>query len=323
MLKIGRDGCPPDSGSHYRLCFALKFVGARTDDSLIRDGIDGNSLLRQAKEELTPTPGAATVEPNSELIQIVIQILMADRSLVSSDQPTFKQGDHSVNARQQLRRSFLFAGSSYIGTNPGGHSGLEQSGAEVCMDDSWTAGVLLGQQSRVRAVLQQFYEQKGLTLHSWNSRGRVNITPASPHRTAHSSRLRYWSNLTIFPSHSVPDEVVITTTFGTSQGPAQPLMVNWTRFSSPRFRHSLFSHSTGTSGSPRSTLPQQQPRQIVICPTTRRLVFSGQSLSSFTVLHPFFLLKPLNPICRRVRLHQTVPEICQTTKRKRQSKFPR
>jgi hypothetical protein len=33
----------------------------------------------------------------------------------------------------------------------------------------------------------------------------------------------------------VPYEVVITTTFGTSQGPTQPLMVNWTRFRSPPF----------------------------------------------------------------------------------------
>ena len=127
---------------------------------------------------------------------------------------------------------------------------------------------------------------KGLILHSWNSRGRTNISPASRHRTAHSSRLRYWSNLTKFPSHSVPDELVITTTFGTSHGPTQPLIVNCTRFSRPRFLHSILSHSTGTSGKPRSTLPQQQPRQIVICPTTRRLVFSRQSRSSFTVSDP-------------------------------------
>jgi len=91
--------------------------------------------------------------------------------------------------------------------------------------------------------------------------------------------------------HSVPDEHVITTTFGTSHGPTQPLMVNWTRFSSPLFRHSLFSHSTGTSGKPRSTLPQQQPRQIVICPTTSRFVFSGQSRSSFTACDPSPLLE--------------------------------
>jgi hypothetical protein len=104
---------------------------------------------------------------------------------------------------------------------------------------------------------------KGLILQRWNSDGRTNISPASLHRTAHSSRLRYCSARTIFPSHSVPDEFAMTTTFGTSHGPTQPLIVNWTRFNSPRFRHSLLIHSTGTSGNPRSVLPQQQPRQIV------------------------------------------------------------
>jgi hypothetical protein len=77
---------------------------------------------------------------------------------------------------------------------------------------------------------------------------------------------------------------VTTTTFGTSHGPTQPLMVSWTRFSRPCFRHSVFSHSTGTSGKPRSVLPQQQPRQIVTCPITRRLVLSGQSLRASTLL---------------------------------------
>jgi hypothetical protein len=148
--------------------------------------------------------------------------------------------------------------------------------------------------SLVLKALQQFpkpYEQKGLILHSRNSRGSDNISPASRHRRAHSSRLRYWSNLTTFPNHSSPAELVITTTFGTSQGPTQPLMVSWTRFNSPRFRHSLFSHSTGTSGKPRSTLPQQHPRQIVIWPITRRFVFSGQSRSSFTMSNSPVLLE--------------------------------
>jgi len=70
------------------------------------------------------------------------------------------------------------------------------------------------------------FSEKGLILHSWNSRGNANISPASRQRAAHSNRLRYWSNLTIFPSHSVPDELVITTTFGTSHGPTQPLIVS-------------------------------------------------------------------------------------------------
>ena len=54
----------------------------------------------------------------------------------------------------------------------------------------------------------------------------------------------------MFPSHSVPEEFVMTTTFGTSRGPTQPLIVNWTGLSIPRFRHSFFSHSTGTPRQP-------------------------------------------------------------------------
>jgi hypothetical protein len=99
----------------------------------------------------------------------------------------------------------------------------------------------------------------GLTLYPSKSLGKANISPASRQRTAHSSRPRYCSNLSIFPSHSVPDELVTTTTLGTSQGPTHPLIVNCTRFNSPRLRHSLLSQSTGTSGNPRSLLPQQQP----------------------------------------------------------------
>ena len=88
-------------------------------------------------------------------------------------------------------------------------------------------------------------------------------------------------------------------------------MVSWTRFNSPRFRHSLFSHSTGTSGKPRSTFPQQQPRQIVICPTTRRFVFSGQSRSSFTVPDPSTLLESNQPYRLSI---STILVICRTQK---------
>lgn len=79
----------------------------------------------------------------------------------------------------------------------------------------------------------------------------------------------------------------MTTTFGTSHGPTQPLMVSWTRFNSPRFRHSVLSHSTGTSGRPFSMFPQQQPRQIAICPITRRFVFRGYSRFAFTAFGQF------------------------------------
>src|SRR5579864_625292 len=89
----------------------------------------------------------------------------------------------------------------------------ERSGHSSCIETS-------------SIVPQKLYEQKGLILHSRNSRGRDNISPASRHCTAHSRRLRYWSNLTMCPSHASPAELVITTTFGTSHVPTQPLIVS-------------------------------------------------------------------------------------------------
>ena len=71
------------------------------------NGIDGHSLLRQTKKELASALGSPPIEPERELIQIVVQVLMADRSLVGSHQPPLEQGDHQVNPWHQLRRIFL------------------------------------------------------------------------------------------------------------------------------------------------------------------------------------------------------------------------
>jgi hypothetical protein len=51
------------------------------------NGIDDHSLLRQTKEELASTLGSPAIEPEREFIEIVVQVLMADGSLVGSHQP--------------------------------------------------------------------------------------------------------------------------------------------------------------------------------------------------------------------------------------------
>src|ERR1700686_2988904 len=66
------------------------------------------------------------------------------------------------------------------------------------------------------------------------------------------------------PSHCVPSELVMMTTFGTSQGPRHPLTERCTRFKRPRTFHSCLSHCTGTSGYPFSFFPQQHPSQMLI-----------------------------------------------------------
>ena len=63
----------------------------------------------------------------------------------------------------------------------------------------------------------------------------------------------------------VPSAVATTATLGRSHGPRQPEIVSWTpRLSFSAFQTALM-RSTGTSGRPRSVLPQQQPLQNRTC----------------------------------------------------------
>jgi hypothetical protein len=73
------------------------------------NGIDRHSLLRQTKEELASTLGSTAIEPEREFIEIAVQVLMADCSLVGSHQPPFEQGDREVNPWYQFRWSLLFS----------------------------------------------------------------------------------------------------------------------------------------------------------------------------------------------------------------------
>src|SRR5271167_5113928 len=106
-LPILRSGYPLHSPSPYRLWFAFRLPEVRVNYPVMGDRIDGHSLLRQAQEKFASTLGSPAIEPERELIQIVVQVLMTDCSLVGSHQPPFEQGDHKVNPWHQLRRSLL------------------------------------------------------------------------------------------------------------------------------------------------------------------------------------------------------------------------
>ncbi len=101
-VRFGRDGYPLDSPSPNGLCFAGRFFGLWMNDLVAGHRINGDGLLREAKEELSPTARPAPVEPERELIQIVAQMFVADRTLMRSHEPSFQQRDHQVNPRQQL-----------------------------------------------------------------------------------------------------------------------------------------------------------------------------------------------------------------------------
>ena len=50
-------------------------------------GFDGHSLLYEAEEELAAALGSPPVETECEFIQIVIEMLVADRALMCSHHP--------------------------------------------------------------------------------------------------------------------------------------------------------------------------------------------------------------------------------------------
>ena len=79
------------SGSHYILWLATSFVFHTSDHAFVRDRIHGDSLLRQTVEQLAPAARLAAVETKGELIEVVIQMLVADRPLMRSHQPAFQQ----------------------------------------------------------------------------------------------------------------------------------------------------------------------------------------------------------------------------------------
>ena len=75
-------GYPLHSPSPYRLWFAFRLPEVRVNYPVMGNRIDGHSLLRQAQEKFASTLGSPAIEPERELIQIVVQVLMTDRKSV-------------------------------------------------------------------------------------------------------------------------------------------------------------------------------------------------------------------------------------------------
>ena len=54
------------------------------DDVFIRHRVDGDSLLHEPIKELSPVGGPAAVEPEGELVQVLIEVLLTHGSLVGT-----------------------------------------------------------------------------------------------------------------------------------------------------------------------------------------------------------------------------------------------
>jgi len=84
-------------------------LAGATDDLLVGEWVDSYSVLEQALEEQAAVTRTSTVEAEGELVQVVVDMVEARRALMSPEQPAFEQGDHQVDARQQLGGSCLSA----------------------------------------------------------------------------------------------------------------------------------------------------------------------------------------------------------------------
>ncbi len=76
---------------------------------LVGKRFDSNGVLEQAPEEQTTMARTPAIEAESELVQVVIDVVEARRTLMRSEQPALEQGDDQMNAWQELGGSRLAA----------------------------------------------------------------------------------------------------------------------------------------------------------------------------------------------------------------------
>ncbi len=104
---IRETGYVLDSGWPYRLWFSFIPLTGPMNNRVIRCGFDRHSLLHQAEEELAATVGFSTVEPECELVEVKVEVLVTDCALMRSHEPSFEQRDDAMHPRQQFRGGLL------------------------------------------------------------------------------------------------------------------------------------------------------------------------------------------------------------------------
>src|SRR5664280_2121077 len=98
--RIGVSGYLLNATERNRLWF---------DQGCKRDRIYLHSLLGQAIEQFAARGRRAAVEAKGELVEVIGQVIMANRTLMGAEQPSLQQRDHAMYVRQQLRRGFLLS----------------------------------------------------------------------------------------------------------------------------------------------------------------------------------------------------------------------
>ena len=75
-----------------------------SDDGVDWDGIDLDGLLEQAEEEEPAAAGAAAVEAEGELVQVVVEVARAHAAVVRAEQPALEQGSLQSGTRASRMR---------------------------------------------------------------------------------------------------------------------------------------------------------------------------------------------------------------------------
>ena len=108
LLILPTEGYLLYSGSFYRLRFGFGLdLVCGVKNPVQGNGLHCDRLLHEAKKQLAAAFGSPPVESERELVQVVIEMLVANRSLVGPHQPSFEQGDDAVHSRHRLRWSLL------------------------------------------------------------------------------------------------------------------------------------------------------------------------------------------------------------------------
>src|SRR4051794_18319689 len=79
------------------------------DEASVRDGIDDDRLLNEMEEEFAAMSRPSSVESKRELVEVVVQMHLADRAMMGAEQPAFEQRHDAVHARQQLGGELVMA----------------------------------------------------------------------------------------------------------------------------------------------------------------------------------------------------------------------
>jgi len=75
----------------------LWFGFRAADEALVGGRVDGDGLLSEPVEELAAALRLSAVEPEGELVEVVVEMFLADGALVGSQKPALKQGSNTVD----------------------------------------------------------------------------------------------------------------------------------------------------------------------------------------------------------------------------------